>query len=537
MEVYLHGLAQKMTDAIRQLADTLVRLNRAQHVARLGDYALDVASGELVWSDMAYEVLGFTPGSVAPSLQNFFANVHPDDLTALQEQMRAAMAAVYRADQHGQARLPDLDYRVVHPDGSSHWLHSEAIADLDASGHISHLAGTVQDITHRKNAELQLQHAKAAAEQANHIKTEFLSRMSHELRTPMNAIMGFAQLLHQEALLPDQRDFVEEIDRASAHLLVLINELLDLSHLEVGKLHATLQAVNVIQIINETIQTMQPLMTERRIAIRNDCQRQVGVMADPRRLKQILSVLLTNAIKYNYPKGRVTLNCQIIADARLRLSVTDTGPGIAPEQLPLLFKPFERLGAEAGAEPGAGIGLALAKQFADLMDAEIGVDSAPGRGSTFWIDLMLTPDALTQDASVDTPIDIAIESDSYKILYIEDNAANQRVVEAMFRHEPSLTLLTAATGEHGLELAQHHVPDAILLDIHLPGMDGYAVLQALHASPRTRDIPVIALSADAMPFDVDSGLTAGFIRYLTKPVRLDELMEVLLTTLQDRVKA
>ncbi len=524
-----------MTDAITKLADTLVRLNRAQHVARLGDYALDVRSGELSWSDMAYAVLGFVPGSITPSLHNFLLNVHPDDRNQLQENMGAAIAAVYIADQHGQARLPDLEYRVVHPDGSIHWLHSEAIADLDANGHVTHIAGTVQDFTCRKQIELQLQQAKQTAEHASQIKTEFLSRMSHELRTPMNAIMGFAQLLHQEALQPDQRDFVEEIDRASAHLLVLINELLDLSHLEVGKLHATLQAVNLLQVINETIQTLQPLMTERRIAIRNDCQHQITVLADPRRLKQILAILLTNAIKYNYPKGRVAISSQSISDVRLRLSITDTGPGIAPEKRALLFKPFERLGAEAGVEPGAGIGLALAKQFADLMDAELGVDSAPGQGSTFWVDLTMTPNSLNSDSSVDTPIDIMVENDTYKVLYIEDNAANQRVVEAMFRHEPSLSLLTAASGEYGLELAQHHVPDAILLDIHLPGMDGYAVLQALHANARTRDIPVIALSADAMPFDIDSGLNAGFIRYLTKPVRLDELMEVLLTTLHDRV--
>jgi len=261
----------------------------------------------------------------------------------------------------------------------------------------------------------------------------------------------------------------------------------------------------------------------------NKCAADIAVLADTTRLKQILINLISNAAKYNRAGGSIRIDCRPHGDKLLRLSVTDTGPGIAPEHLAKLFMPFERLGAEFTAVSGAGIGLALSRKLAELMGATLGVDSTPGQGSTFWLDL-----ARAETATAITLTDAAIAAANQtrkRVLYIEDNAANLKVIEAMLRHQPDLLLLSAVNGETGLELARRYTPDAILLDIHLPGMSGYAVLKELQADPATRAIPVLALSADAMPIDIEAGLKAGFKRYLTKPVRIKDLLEALEKTL------
>ena len=394
----------------------------------------------------------------------------------------------------------------------------------------SNLLLLVNNISRRKQAELALLNAKEEAERANKTKNDFLARMSHELRTPMNAILGFSQILTMEPLQPEQHDFVQEIDRAGSHLLQLINELLDLSRIESGKMHTVIQPVNLQQLSIEAAKFIQPIIAERRLTLRNSCDPHITVLSDPTRLKQVLINLLSNAAKYNNDMGRITIDCRALNDSRVRLAITDTGPGIAPEKLTLLFTPFERLGAENTAVEGAGIGLALSRQLAKLMDAELGVDSSPGQGTTFWLDLPHKPDINVPTITTAT-VSETTNVDAYKILYVEDNPANLRVVEAMFRHIPNMTLMSATNGEYGLELAQRYLPDAILLDIHLPGMDGYEVLKQLLVDSRTAHIPVIALSADAMPIDIMRGRKAGFHQYLTKPVRLELLRQTLLSIL------
>ncbi len=387
--------------------------------------------------------------------------------------------------------------------------------------HRLHLEELVRERTHA------LQTAKNEAERANRAKSEFLSRMSHELRTPMNAILGFAQVLETENINPEQLDFVSEIHRAGDHLLVLIDELLDLSRIDAGKMLTVLQSVNVRSAVFDALQITQPLISSRQIGLINQCDAHATVLADPTRLKQILVNLLSNAAKYNHEGGRIVLECQCRDDKLLRIAVTDSGPGIAPEKQAYLFQPFERLGAEYTEVGGTGIGLALSKQLAELMGGTLGIDSSPGMGSTFWLDLP-TASAVEETLTPALP-DIPINADSaqHKVLYIEDNAANLRLVEAMFRHQPQLMLLSASNGEYGLELARRYRPDAILLDIHLPGMNGYAVLDALKADSSTRDIPVLALSADAMPIDIEKGLKAGFVEYLTKPIGIEDLMQAM----------
>ncbi|MDH4134052.1 MAG: ATP-binding protein, partial [Gammaproteobacteria bacterium] len=421
----------------------------------------------------------------------------------------------------GQSQHHEI--RTVTSFGHEGWFDFTFVRFL--RGGEPHLLLLVNDIDERKQAEARMTQALEQAERANKAKSEFLARMSHELRTPMNAILGFAQVLEMEKLNDEQLGFAREIESAGTHLLELINELLDLSRIETGKLATVIEKVSAPEAVRDALQITRGLMEQRNIRLLERCPvTDVQVLADPTRLKQILVNLLSNAVKYNREGGRITIGCERRNDERLRISVTDTGEGIPPEKLGSLFKPFERLGAEFGTVEGTGIGLALSKQLAELMAGTLGVDSAPGQGSTFWLEL---PCAASPEAVAAVPkaaTGTAPVAESRTVLYVEDNPANLRVVEAMFRHQPHLQLLSATNGEYGLELARRYTPDAILLDIHLPGMDGYAVFEALKADPKTKDIPVIALSADAMPIDIERGLKAGFVHYLTKPIKIHDLL-------------
>lgn len=372
-----------------------------------------------------------------------------------------------------------------------------------------------------------LQAALDAVRQSSAAKSTFLSGMSHELRTPMNAILGFSQLLQMQGLPDKQMGMVTEIRRAGQHLLALIDDLLDLTRVEAGKVPLSIAPVALADVVKEALSITRDHVERMSIELVNRCVTRASVMADAVRLRQVIVNLLSNAAKYNREHGRITIETAVTGGQRLRLSVSDTGQGITPEQMPLLFRTFERLGAERSGVQGSGIGLALSKQLTELMGGTIGVSSRVDEGSTFWIELPLAQGDAVPDVVASQHVDGVLSPAPLKVLYIEDNPANLKVVEHMFSLRPHWHLSTAETGPAGLAQARSAPLDVILLDIHLPGMNGYEVLQALRSDSRTRSIPVIALSADAMPEQVERGLRAGFHAYLAKPLDLQQLLVAL----------
>jgi len=371
--------------------------------------------------------------------------------------------------------------------------------------------------------------AKEEAELASRAKSEFLSRMSHELRTPMNAILGFGQLLELTIHEEEQADNVQEILHAGRHLLELINEVLDLARIEAGKLSISLEPVRLMPLFEDTLPLIRPMAEARGICI-NEIEQSCAewVWADRTRLKQVLLNLLSNAVKYNRESGSLSITC-IRDDDAIQIRVSDTGPGLNPEQLVRLFSPFERLDADKTDIEGTGIGLALSRRLMELMQGEIGVESKPGLGSTFWVRLPLARVDEDESCDADDLISDADTADSvdnkqWDILCIEDNPANLRLIERILSRRQNIRLLSAAAPGLGLELAQTHRPALILLDINLPDMDGYEVMQCLRENPLTCDIPVVAVSANAMPKDLARGKAAGFVEYLTKPLDIEQLL-------------
>jgi PAS domain S-box-containing protein len=395
----------------------------------------------------------------------------------------------------------------------------------------------VRDIGERKRSELALRQAKDEAERANLAKSEFLSRMSHELRTPLNAILGFGQLLGLKVADPRQAAHVREIISAGRHLLTLIDEVLDLARVESGHLTVSPEPVAVAPLVKECQALLRPQAEARGVRMGDPAPScHAHVLADRTRLKQVLLNLLSNAIKYNRDGGSVAVSCAATsAPALLDIRVSDTGPGLTAGQRARLFVPFERLDAEERQIQGTGIGLALSRRLVEVMGGAIGVESEPGAGSSFWVRLPLAQpqrEALGPTSSTTAPTEQAQPSGTaHEILCIEDNPANLRLIESIFAGRSDIRLLTAIAPGLGLELARVHRPDLILLDINLPDMDGYAVMQCLRENDATRGIPVIAVSANAMPRDLERAKAAGFAAYLTKPLDIAGLLALVEQTL------
>jgi signal transduction histidine kinase/CheY-like chemotaxis protein len=394
------------------------------------------------------------------------------------------------------------------------------------------LIGT--DISVRKQVELELHKAMALAEKANLAKSDFLSSMSHELRTPLSAILGFAQLMESgsPSPTPSQKKSIDQILKAGWYLLDLINEILDLALIESGKLSLSLEPSSLAEVMHECQAMTEPQAQKRGIGVTfPQFPIPCFVKADRTRVKQVLINLLSNAIKYNRPDGTVVVDWIIDTPGRIRIRVTDTGEGLTPEKLAQLFQPFNRLGQEANVEQGTGIGLVVSRRLVESMGGIIGVESTAGKGSVFWIELNLTA-APHAAAGTDEPAAIAgtrVQADarSRTLLYVEDNPANLMLVEDLIARRPDIRLLSATDGNRGIETARASRPDVILMDINLPGISGIRALNILAEDPATAHIPVIALSANAMPHDIERGLEAGFFRYLTKPIKVNEFMVTL----------
>jgi PAS domain S-box-containing protein len=420
-----------------------------------------------------------------------------------------------------------FEYEVFRKDGKRIWLCENARAVRDATGTIIYYEGCVEDITERKLVD--------EVKRASKAKSEFLSRMSHELRTPLNAILGFAQLLERQKPTEVQRKRIGYILNAGKHLLDLINEVLDISRIEAGKMQMSLEPVCVADALAEALDLMRPLATERTIhlsaAVNLDAS--VYVLADRQRFKQVLLNLLNNAVKYTPFHGAVSVSYSLYGQDKVRVLVSDTGPGIPAENLPRLFIPFERIGAEQSDVEGTGLGLALTKRLMQAMDGSIGVESTVGRGSTFWLELPRTKSSLEQLPAIPKSNGVrssASEPATQSILYIEDNLSNLALVEQVLADRPGTALITSMEGKLGLDLARQHSPDLILLDLHLPDLPGWEVLAELKADAATRDIPVIVVSADATKRQINRLMSAGAAHYLTNPLDITKFFSVLDTT-------
>jgi len=390
------------------------------------------------------------------------------------------------------------------------------------------------DNSARKRVETELNRAMAAAEKANRAKTDFLSGMSHELRTPLNAVLGFAQLMESGSPppTPAQRRNLDQIQKAGWYLLELINEILDLALIESGKATLSREPVSLVEVMLECRALVESQAQKRGIGMTFPrFEKPYFVKADRTRLKQVLINLLFNAVKYNKPGGAVVVEYSLGPAGSIRISVRDTGAGLAREQLAQLFQPFNRLGKEAGVEEGTGIGLVVAKRLVELMGGTIGADSTVGAGTTFWIELSLTdaPMLAAGGAEPATPArpELPVGATPRTVLYVEDNPANLELVEQLIARRPELRLLSAAEGAIGVEFARAYQPDVVLMDINLPGISGIEAMKILRADPSTAHIPIIALSANAVPHDIEKGLKAGFFNYLTKPIKVNQFMDAL----------
>jgi PAS domain S-box-containing protein len=442
----------------------------------------------------------------------------------------------------GQGERVSMETRHLGHDGQAFSVSLTAAPLHGAPGTVLGMSVVARDVTERKRAERALREAKEEADRANTAKSEYLSRMSHELRTPLNAILGFAQLLELEELTEEQNENLHFILNAARHLLALINEVLDIAAIEAGRLPLSLEPVAVADVVAEAVSLIRPLADQHQVLLVSppvSCQ--VHVRGDRQRLKQILLNLLSNAVKYNRQGGRVELECGPAGEDRMRIQVADTGPGIAPEAMGQLFVPFERLGSEQTGVEGAGLGLPLSRRLAEAMGGTLDVATTLGQGSRFFVELPQA-EGPVQRAERQQELEEPAQPDpepasELTVLYIEDNLSNLQLVERVLSRRPGVRLISAMRPQLGLELAAEHDPDLILLDLHLPDMPGQEVLRRLQAEPRTAKVPVVILSADARPNLIKELLAQGVKAFMTKPLDVKELLELLQTIATERAPA
>ncbi len=445
--------------------------------------------------------------------------VHPDDLKATMDEVERQVVA-------GEPVLT-FENRYLHKDGSYRVLSWKSVPHEGGF-----MYAVARDVTERRSLESSLVEATEEARRANRAKSEFLSRMSHELRTPLNGILGFAQLIELQYDDPNLQDLTKQILKGGHHLLGLINEILDIARIEAGKLAVSLEPVVAKTALDQAASLVAPQANAEGVSIDIDgaCEH-AHVTADRQRLTQVFINLISNAVKYNRKGGSITVSCEDGPDGTYRIAFKDTGIGIPAESQHLLFQPFERIGQET--TPGTGLGLALSRQLVELMGGSLVLESTSEKGSTFVVTLRQS-DSPIEAASASLPngggVSFVLNA---RILCIEDNLSNLKLLEHVFENLKGIELIPAMQGSIGLELARQHVPDLVLLDVHLPDIDGIEVLRRLRADEATAEIPVIVISADATTGQRKRLLGAGALAYITKPIDITLLTATIEEALRD----
>lgn len=468
-------------------------------------------------SEGVREMFGISPEEAVSSPWAIYSRVEPEDLDRFFVQRDEANAASTRLHSEFRARNAQDEWR---------WYAADSVRGQDANGHEVR-CGYIADITERRL----YQEARVAAEtaqRASQAKSEFLSRMSHELRTPLNAVIGFAQLMQMDRgqpLGPEQQHKAHLIERAGAHLLAVISDVLDLSRIEAGDMPLSVEPQSLASVLHDALAMVADQASRAEVQLLSpDLQLDVPVLADRVRLRQVLVNLLSNATKYNHPGGAVRVSAWQ-EDAAVVMSVSDTGRGLTPEQMAHLFEPFNRLGAEQTGIDGTGIGLVIVRRLVLLMGGEIKVDSVAGTGTTFTVRL---PAADTFEPSQHSELDVVpAECRHATLLYAEDNEINVVLVQQILALRPMWTLQVARTGAEALHMVRQQRPDLLLLDMHLGDMTGFELVDLLEKNKATQGIPKVALSADAMPDRVHAARAKGFRAYLTKPLDVAELLRCL----------
>ncbi|MBC7896884.1 MAG: PAS domain S-box protein [Cytophagaceae bacterium] len=516
------GLIANARDVTERVAAERALREQDEHFRRIIENASDFVmtcdtTGALTYVAPSSErMLGYKPHELLGTRPTDM--LHPDDV---EETLRELQ---WIFEHPGEPLV--ATFRIRHKDGSYRFFENVGRTISATTGDEGVIAFG-RDVTDRVRADEALARAKEDAERANRAKSEFLSRMSHELRTPMNSILGFAQLAARSELSPPQAKGIQHILKAGRHLLALINDVLEISRIEAGRERFSLEPVALASVLHETVGLVRPLAQQHQVELREGSfPADAFAHADRQRLVQVLLNLLSNAIKYNRPNGYVRLECAPLAQGRWAVNVRDNGHGIPLDRLDQLFTPFARLGAEQTEVEGTGLGLALSQRLCEAMGGTLVLETTSPEGSTFRVELDGASDPVRAFDDTGTFAIPGAEHRDVTLLYVEDNLANLSLVEAILQARPGWKTIPALQGQLGVELAREHLPDVVLLDLHLPDIPGEEVLRRLRADPRTAHIPVVVVSADATKASLDRLHIVGANAYLTKPLDVDEFLEV-----------